>query len=195
MKLLIIAGFLGSGKTTLLLKIARKMSVDSVKVAIIENEMGEIGVDGQYLSLEGLNVKELFGGCICCTLSSGLIETLEKLELSYQPDIVIMEATGAARPGDVVSNLKEYKSGVNGIQVVTLVDANRYGMLVEMMKPLLFAQIEAADMLVINKTDLVNQNIADRISIEISSLNPGAGIINTSLEQDLDFSGIMGGLK
>ena len=64
MKLLIIAGFLGSGKTTLLLQIAKHLAASSQRIAIIENEMGEVGVDGEYLTLEGLHVQELLGGCI-----------------------------------------------------------------------------------------------------------------------------------
>ena len=70
MKLLIIAGFLGSGKTTLLLQVAERLAASSLRIAIIENEMGEVGVDGGYLGLEGLHVQELLGGCICCTLAS-----------------------------------------------------------------------------------------------------------------------------
>lgn len=78
MELIIISGFLGSGKTTLLLGMARSLVEASIRVAIIENEVGEIGIDGQYLRQEGLEVQELFGGCICCTLSAGLVPTLRK---------------------------------------------------------------------------------------------------------------------
>ncbi len=85
MKLLIIAGFLGSGKTTLLLQVAKHLAAASQRIAIIENEMGEVGVDGEYLTLEGLHVQELLGGCICCTLAAGLVGTLEKVQRLFQP--------------------------------------------------------------------------------------------------------------
>src|SRR5210317_1406548 len=104
MKLLIIAGFLGSGKTTLLLQVAKHLAAASKRIAIIENEMGEVGVDGDYLTLEGLHVQELLGGCICCTLAAGLVGTLEKVERLFQPDLVILEATGSARPSDITQN-------------------------------------------------------------------------------------------
>ena len=85
MKLLIIAGFLGSGRTTLLLEVARRLVAVPQKIAIIENEVGEIGIDGKYLHQKGLQVQELFGGCVCCTLSADLVSTLEKIEKLYQP--------------------------------------------------------------------------------------------------------------
>jgi len=182
MKLLIMAGFLGSGKTTLLLQIAKRLSAASLKIAIVENEIGEIGVDGDYLNLEGLQVQELFGGCICCTLSSGLIETLEKIEARYQPDLVILEATGAARPGDILTNLNKLQSKIEGITIVTLVDAPRFEMLMEMMEPLLTAQIEAAHTVVVNKIDQVQEKTLERIIQTISRLNPEAKIRTVSAE-------------
>ena len=81
MKLLIIAGFLGSGKTTLLLEVAQRLVAVPQKVAIIENEVGEIGIDGKYLHQEGLQVQELFGGCVCCTRHHQRLEdTAEGIE-------------------------------------------------------------------------------------------------------------------
>ena len=73
MNVLCIAGFLGSGKTTILLEVARSLTEDGVRVAVIENEIGEVGVDGGYVREQGLPVQELFGGCICCTLQIGLV--------------------------------------------------------------------------------------------------------------------------
>ena len=79
MKLLCIAGFLGSGKTTVLLELARTMTQSGLQLAIVENEIGDVGVDGGYVREAGLPVQELFGGCICCTLQTGLVETLRAL--------------------------------------------------------------------------------------------------------------------
>ncbi|MCP3954179.1 MAG: GTP-binding protein [Desulfobacterales bacterium] len=191
MKLLIMAGFLGSGKTTLLLRIAKRLSAASLKIAIIENEIGETGVDGDYLNLEGLQVQELFGGCICCTLSSGLIETLEKIEAHYQPELVILEATGAARPGDILTNLKKLQSKVESIQTVTLVDAPRFEMLMEMMTPLLTTQIEAANPVVVNKIDQVQEKTLERIIQTISRLNPGAKISTVSAEKGTNLNSFL----
>lgn len=191
MKLLIMAGFLGSGKTTLLLQIAKRLSAASLKIAIIENEIGEIGVDGDYLNLEGLQVQELFGGCICCTLSSGLIETLEKIEARYQPDLVILEATGAARPGDILTNLNKLQSKVEGIKILTLVDALRFEMLMEMMTPLLTAQIEAAHTVVVNKIDQVQKKNLEHVIQTISRLNPKAKVSTVSAEAGTNLNSLL----
>jgi len=191
MKLLVIAGFLGSGKTTLLLNIARKLIQGSHKIVIIENEMGEIGIDGEYLRRNGLEVRELFGGCICCTLSLGLIETLEKVGKSYAPDIVILEATGAARPGDITANLKKFKGQEQEIQVITLVDASRFHMLMEMMAPLLTAQIEAGDIIVLNKIDSMTHEAIEDITGKIIGVNPGARVEAMSCEDKAHVNGLM----
>jgi len=193
--LLIIAGFLGSGKTTLLLQVARRLNLSSRRIAIIENEMGEVGVDGEYLNLEGLHVQELFGGCICCTLSSGLLKTMEKVERLYQPDLVMLEATGAARPGAIVVNVRNRRPDVVDIQVITLVDAKRYEMLMEMMTPLLTAQIQAADIVAVNKIDQVEPETVDRITRDVGPLNPRAKVIAISAEEPTCLNALMDGLQ
>jgi len=192
--LLIIAGFLGSGKTTLLLQVARRKSATLQRIVVIENEMGEIGIDGEYLNLEGLQVQELFGGCICCTLSSGLLTTLQKVERLYQPDLVILEATGAARPGDILVNIGKAPLNMGDMQVVTLVDVKRFEMLMEMMTPLLTAQIQAADIVAVNKIDRVEQERVDRIVKDVALLNPQGKILAISAEERTHLSGLMDAL-
>jgi len=173
MNILIISGFLGSGKTTLLLSIAKKYIADSLQVAVIENEIGDIGIDGQYLDKEGLTVQELFGGCICCTLTSGLIDTLRKVEQQFAPDRIIIEATGAARPGDIVETLHDPLCPLNidFIKVITVVDATRYEMLMEMMQPLMSAQIEHADIVAVNKIDAIDASGLQPILTGINTIN------------------------
>jgi len=195
MKLLIIAGFLGSGKTTLMLQIVKHLSTGSGKIAIIENEIGEIGVDGDYLNLEGLTVQELFGGCICCTLSVGLLETLDDLDRLYHPDLVILESTGVGRPGDIIENVHKYRPQVQEIQVITLVDANRYGMLLEIMEPLVTGQIKTADIVAVNKIDKVTQPELDQIMESVSTLNPRAKIAPISAEHKRNIETVLDGLR
>jgi G3E family GTPase len=195
MKLLIIAGFLGSGKTTLLLQVAERLAASSLRIAIIENEMGEVGVDGGYLSLEGLHVQELLGGCICCTLASSLIGTLKKVQDLFQPDLVILEATGAARPADITKTLREYGAGVGGIQVITLVDPSRHEMLMEVMTPLVTAQIEAADIVAVNKIDQVESEAVERTIRSARALNSRARILAISAEQRTHLGALMDELQ
>ncbi len=191
MKVLIVSGFLGSGKTTLLLHIAKRLSSSGKRLAIIENELGEIGIDGSYLSLEGLQVQELFGGCICCTLSAGLITTLHDINERFGPELVIMEATGLADPGDITANLNKSRLDISTIKVITLLDAGRYAMLMEMMTPLMTSQILAADTIIINKTDSVGLETPELIRKEITGLNPNAQISAFSLENRPDLGTIM----
>ena len=153
MRLLVIAGFLGSGKTTVLLDLARRLTDDGYSLAIVENEIGEIGVDGEVVRRHGLPVRELFGGCICCTLQVGLVETLRDIETEFAPDYAVVEPTGLAAPGDVVATVRGLMPSLESITTLTLVDAERWEMLWEVVEPLVTAQVEAADVVVVNKAD------------------------------------------
>jgi len=195
MKLLIIAGFLGSGKTTLLLQITKQLAAASQRIAIIENEMGEVGVDGEYLTLEGLHVQELLGGCICCTLAAGLLGTLEKVERLFQPDLVILEATGSARPSDITQNLRDYQANVGAIQIITLVDPSRHEMLMEVMTPLVTAQIQAADIVAVNKIDQVERETVQRTIQSARALNSRASILAISAEDRTQLDTLMADLR
>ena len=186
MKLLVIAGFLGSGKTTLLLEVARRLTAASQNIAIIENEVGEIGIDGKYLRQEGLQVQELFGGCICCTLSVDLVSTLQKVEQLFQPVLTIIEPTGLASPGDVVTTVRSYAPMVTDILVLVLLDATRYELLYEMLTPLLTAQIQSADIVAINKIDVVEGDNIDLISKNVNQLNPQARVVAISAEKRIN---------
>ena len=195
MKLLIIAGFLGSGKTTVLLEVAKRLAAASQRIAIIENEMGEVGVDGEYLTLEGLHVQELLGGCICCTLAAGLLGTLEKVERLFQPDLVILEATGSARPSDITQNLRDYQANVGAIQIITLVDPSRHEMLMEVMTPLVTAQIQAADIVAVNKIDQVERETVQRTIQSARALNSRASILAISAEDRTQLDTLMADLR
>jgi len=194
-KLLLISGFLGSGKTTLLLEIARRLAADSRKIAIIENEVGEVGIDGQYLRREGLEVQEIFGGCVCCTLSIDLVTTVKKLERLFQPDRVILEASGIARPGDIVPTVRQHAPMVDEIQVLVLVDAPRYEMVLEVMNPLVTAQIGAADIVAINKIDEIDEAGVERISTSVEGLNRKARVVPVSAGKRINLEPLMEALR
>ena len=195
MKLLLISGFLGSGKTTLLLEIARRLAAGSEKIAIIENEVGEVGIDGQYLRREGLEVQEMFGGCICCTLSVDLVSTLKKLDQAFKPERVILEATGVARPGDIIPNVRRYASMVDEITALVLIDGPRYDMLLEVMNPLVTAQVGAADIVVINKIDEMDEAGIDGIRRSVNDLNEGVRVVPISAEKQINLEDLMGALQ
>ena len=187
MRLLVVAGFLGSGKTTLLLQIARGLTAASQTVAIVENEVGEVGVDGAYLSKQGMHVQELFGGCICCTLSVGLVETLNKVERLYQPDWTIVEPTGVARPGDLITSLRTHgpqiRPQITDLRGITVVDASRYDMLAAIMSPMLTEQVKTADLLVVNKIDEVDGRELDRICSGLREISRQVKLITLCAEE------------
>jgi G3E family GTPase len=178
--ILCIAGFLGSGKTTVLLEVARAMAEDGIKLAVIENEIGEVGVDGGYVREQGLPVRELFGGCICCTLQSGLVETLLAVESEYHPDWVIVEPTGLAAPGDLLGVVVDHCPEVDTIRVLTLVDAPRWPMLLEIVEPLVTAQLDTADVVAVNKIDEVDEEALAAVLSSVRSLAGKASVLPIS---------------
>ena len=156
MRICVIAGFLGSGKTTLLLSLARKLTADGqTRVAIIENEAGEVGVDNQYLAGEDLELREIFGGCVCCSLGLNLLTTLKKLEEAMNPDVVFVEPSGVAGPGSLRQVLAGYEGGIEAIRVLVLYDAERFATLKRALYRYVENGVEAADVIVINKADLI----------------------------------------
>lgn len=177
MRILCIAGFLGSGKTTLLLRLARTMTDAGLQLAIVENEIGDIGVDGDFVREAGLPVRELFGGCICCTLQTGLVQTLRAIETEYDPDWVIVEPTGVAAPGDITATVGDLMPHLPAPRVLTLVDAERWEMLVQVVEPLITAQISAADVIAVNKIDVVDEATLAGIKTAVRRRNTAAPIL------------------
>jgi G3E family GTPase len=169
---LCIAGFLGSGKTTVLLEVARVLTETGARVAVIENEIGEVGVDGGYVREQDLPVQELFGGCICCTLQVGLIETLQKVRDAHAPDWVIIEPTGLAAPGDILDLITDSVEDLAVVRVLTIADAERWPMLLEVVEPLVTAQLQSADVVAVNKVDAVG---AEALTAALDSIRALAG--------------------
>ncbi len=190
MHLLLFSGFLGSGKTTLLIPLARAAAASGRKVAVLVNEIGEIGIDNQLLRQLGLNVWELVAGCICCTLSGDLIGTLEKLDAGYAPDLVLVEASGAADPERVLAMLPHYRGKpLLSVRTAVVVDPLRLSMLMEVMTPLIVSQIQHADIIVISKADMATEEEIDFSRTTVREVNPHAPVLvperSGSLETDV----------
>lgn len=183
MKVLILGGFLGSGKTTLLLSLARYL-VDSsrsgsvYKVVILENEVGREGIDDKLLRGNGFNVENLFNGCACCTLAGELVSAAYEIEKEYAPDWLIVETTGLAYPGLIQDNLS---AGIGmESRVCTVVDVSRWKRLMNAMRELFVGQTERADVVLMNKTDLVPEQVLNDVERDIAKMNPDAVRIATS---------------
>lgn len=178
MRLIILAGFLGAGKTSVLLHLARflgaKEGFRPNALVIIENEIGQAGVDGRALGGRGYEVRELTAGCICCTLAGDLVAALQEIQADLKPTWVLIEATGIAqhRIADVVRQ----SLGYGGPEPVTLAiaDAERWAELMEAMPMFISRQIEGADLVLINKSDLVSAETLAQVSAEVGELvGPG----------------------
>ena len=158
MHLLLFSGFLGSGKTTLVIKLAKFALEQGKKVAILVNEIGEVGIDNQLMRQLDMNVWELLNGCICCTLTADLVSTLTQLDSEYSPDVVIVEPSGAANPTKVLKALPYYKgTPLESLNTIAVIDPLRVEMLVEVMNILISASLKQADLVLVSKCDQASQ--------------------------------------
>lgn len=183
MKILILGGFLGSGKTTTLMQLARYLvstvSADRENKAIIlENEVGEVGIDDAYLRSGGFTVNNLFSGCACCTVSGELVSAAVRIQKEYDPEWLIVETTGIAYPRNMQENLKN-SLGVDS-RIVILVDASRWNRLLIPMNNLLKGQIQGSDAVLINKTDLVDSDNIAKIEQDILGFEKNTVILKIS---------------
>ena len=184
MHLLLITGFLGSGKTTLVIRLAKAVASQKLRTAILVNEIGEIGIDNQLMRQLDLNVWEMLGGCICCTLAGDLVTTLQQLDSDYHPDLVILEPSGAADPSGVLKALPYYRgTPLESIRTVAILDPLRFGILYEVMTPLITAHIQQADLILISKCDLASESEISFASQTAKELNPQASLFNTDLQE------------
>jgi G3E family GTPase len=183
MKILILGGFLGSGKTTALLQLARYLAEASEpdrenKVIILENEVGEVGIDDAYLRGGGFRVDTLFAGCACCTVSGELVSAAVRIQKEMDPEWLVIETTGIAYPRNMQENLKSavgYES-----RIVILVDAVRWNRLLVPMNNLLRGQLVGSDAVLINKTDLADAAALEKVESDILSFEPNAKILRIS---------------
>jgi G3E family GTPase len=191
MNCIVLGGFLGSGKTTALLSLAKHIrsrfpTADShhPAIAIIENEIGEIGIDNLILESAGYTVKSLFSGCICCTLVGDLALCVNEIVEKYEPPYIAIEATGMAYPDSVVETIKKYSPGCEQIRSVVLVDAKRWDETMEGLDLMIARQARGVDALLLNKIDTIDDADKDRILAELSRLNPGARLFAASARND-----------
>ena len=181
-----IAGFLGSGKTTTLIRLGKELSTNyGKKVGIIVNEVGEVGIDGSFIRDFGFEVREIVQGCICCSLKGDLQSTLKILHENYRPDIILIEPTGIAFPSkirDIVNGLVDIP--LEQAPVIALIDGERFRRMFREMEHFLIKQIKEADVIAINKTDLIESKWdIDLLKSAIRELNPSAYIFNMSAKR------------
>lgn len=199
MRILVLSGFLGSGKTSLLMVLVRFLARDAwmqdpPRVIILENEAGEQGVDDKLLRSQGLQVENLFAGCACCTVGTELIQSVMYIEKNFAPDWLILETTGLAYPGLIRENLRAacHKT----CRICTVIDAQRFHRILNPMKSLLQGQISCADVVLINKTDLADEQTIQSCESIVRQMNESAICLRacaTDDRQDAVWSAVLGG--
>ena len=182
MEILIIGGFLGSGKTTVIGKLLRGMVAEGETVALIENEIGEVGIDDVFFEGAGLSVTPLFGGCVCCQISGSLLEATTNIQDTISPDWLVIEMTGLAYMSDMRDLFKRYgRTGIT-VHTVSVLDSSRWPVLKLAMAHLVESQLEDADVVLINKTDVTP--VTEALTAEVTQLSGVAAILPISATQE-----------
>lgn len=178
-RIILFSGFVGSGKTSLLLEFAEYLNHQNseVKLAIVENEIGDVGIDDQMIQARGYDVRGLFAGCICCTMVTDLIDCIGDL-MSKNLDWIIIEATGLAQPKNIAEKIEKHHH-IRPL-IVVVVDPVRWEKLIQVVTPLLTGQISEAGIILINKTDAVTAERLNAVELQIRAIHPTAAIHQVS---------------
>jgi len=190
MRVIIVGGFLGSGKTSVVIQMARYLVGDTVekeaKVVIVENEIGEVGIDDRVLKNEGYKVQGMFSGCVCCTMSGELVVNISNIRKNLNPDYIIMEATGVAFP----SSIKEMLVGSLNLdcKICCITDAKRWKRLLIPMGSMIKDQLDGADIILINKIDIVDKETLNAVDESLRTFNDKAKRFHVSAMQKIDDS-------
>ena len=176
-KIDIFSGFLGAGKTTLIRKLIRE-AYKGEKLVLIENEFGEIAIDGGFLKDAGVEITEMNSGCICCTLVGDFTKALGKVMEDYAPDRILIEPSGVGKLSDVVRAVERVEGAVVGTRT-TVVDAGKARMYMRNFGEFFNDQVENADLIVLSRTDTAADEKVVAASELLRGLNPNAKLITT----------------
>ena len=182
-KIDIISGFLGAGKTTLIRKLIQE-AYQNEKLVLIENEFGEIGIDGGFLKDAGIAVKEMNSGCICCSLVGDFAQSLTMVMDEYAPDRIIIEPSGVGKLSDViqaVTKLNDERMSLNSY--TTVVDAKKVKTYSKNFGEFFNNQIAYAKTIVLSRTQLLSQEKLNEVVSLLQKQNPQASLIVTPWEE------------
>ena len=181
----IISGFLGAGKTTLIKKLLKE-ALAGTKVVLIENEFGEIGIDGGFLKEAGIQIREMNSGCICCSLVGDFETSLSQVMEQYAPERILIEPSGVGKLDDVmraIDNAAKHIPDMKLNSAVTVVDAKKAKMYIKNFGEFFLNQIENAGTIILTRTDIASQEQIDAAVDLIREHNSKATIITTPLAQ------------
>ncbi|MBO5953995.1 MAG: cobalamin biosynthesis protein CobW [Oscillospiraceae bacterium] len=178
-KIDIYSGFLGAGKTTLIKKMIQE-GYQGQKLVLIENEFGEIGIDGGFLQDAGINITEMNSGCICCSLVGDFGKALEQVISQYQPDRVIIEPSGVGKLSDVITAVNKVTNDeVTLGYTVAVADASKVKVYRKNFGEFYNNQIETATTILLSRTDSISQEKLDKAVELIRELNSTATVVTT----------------
>ena len=182
-KIDIISGFLGAGKTTLIKKLLKEAFQDE-QVVLIENEFGEIGIDGGFLKEAGIEIREMNSGCICCSLVGDFGASLKEVIDKYHPDRILIEPSGVGKLSDVIRAVQDVQeeTGLALNSYTTVVDAKKCKMYMRNFGEFFNNQVEYAGAIIMSRTDIVDEEKAMQSMELLRSLNKKAAIITTPIE-------------
>ena len=181
----IVSGFLGAGKTTLIKKLI-KDALAGTRVVLIENEFGEIGIDGGFLKEAGIEIREMNSGCICCSLVGDFNASLKQVMETYQPKRILIEPSGVGKLDDVMRAIEKTAEEIPDMKVgsaVTVVDAAKARVYFKNFGEFFVNQIENAGTVLLTRTDKVSQEKIDEAVALIREHNQKATIITTPLAE------------
>lgn len=183
-KIDIISGFLGAGKTTFIKKLLEE-AIAGEQVVLIENEFGEIGIDGGFLKDAGIEIREMNSGCICCSLVGDFGKSLEEVLTKYQPDRVIIEPSGVGKLSDVMKAVKDVAANLDVAlnSAVTVVDASKCKMYMKNFGEFFNNQVAYAGTIILSRTDIADKKKVDAAVKLLREANPKAVIVTTPVAQ------------
>ena len=183
-KIDVISGFLGAGKTTFIKRLVEG-NKDKGKTIIIENEFGEIGIDGGFLKNSGIEIKEMNSGCICCSLAGDFEASLRELLEKYSPNRVIIEPSGVGKLSDVLKAVSDVEKDlpVESNSAVTVVDVKKCKMYMKNFGEFFNNQIQFANTIILSRTDLADDKKIEEAVALIKGVNPDATIVTTPLDK------------
>ena len=178
----IISGFLGAGKTTLIQKIFESV-LKNEKVVLIENEFGEIGIDGSFLKESGIQIKEINAGCICCSLVGDFESSMKEILTTYNPERIIIEPSGVGKLSDIINAVNKLKDQLEINILATVVDGVKTKMYLKNFGEFFNNQVEAANTIIVSKTDKLTEEKIDEVVKLIKQKNQQATIITTPIKE------------
>ncbi len=180
----IVSGFLGAGKTTFIKKLIGE-AIQGEQTVLIENEFGEIGIDGGFLKDSGIEIKEMNSGCICCSLAGDFATSLKEILTKFKPDRIIIEPSGVGKLSDVMKAVADVEEEleVEHNCAVTVVDVKKCKMYMKNFGEFFNNQIQFAGTIILSRADIADQKKIDEAVALIRNINPTATIITTPITE------------